>query len=118
MKYFLALCLLAASGCHSVRKNGGSLRLSLDPPELAAGQLITVTAAPEPAAELAWVSGTVKVMGAATLPFRKDPSTGHWQFKTMIPAFVSLPSGSYEAKAWGETRAGARYEGSMTVLVK
>ena len=110
--------LLGLGGCASAKIDPGRrLTLSLSPPELKPGQLIQVSAAPPAGVELAWVSGTVKVMGAPVMPFRKSEA-GTWAFKTMIPAFASISPGTYEAKAWGDSLEGQRYEGSLLIKVK
>jgi len=113
-----AFALLALAGCAGSKPpNVHRLALVMTPPELKAGQMIQVSASPGPGVEMAWVSGTVKVLGAPVMPFRKD-SHGTWVFKTMIPAFASLSPGTYEARAWGDSVEGQRYEGGLFVDVK
>ncbi len=110
--------LLLTQACHQVKPPAHLLRLSLDPPQLEAGVPITLSARPEPPTELTWVSGTVEVMGAPTLPMRFDPSDGAWKFRSMIPAFMSVPSGVYKVKAWGMSKNGIRAEGELSVRVE
>lgn len=113
----LALMPLLASCAGAKPKNEHRLIVTMTPPELKAGQLLLVTARPEPAAEMAWVSGTVKVMGAPVMPFRRG-ADGIWAFKTMIPAFASLTPGKYVAEAWGDSKDGQHYEGILNIDVK
>lgn len=113
----LALAPLLASCSGAKAAPERRLILSMEPPELKAGQLIQISVRPEPEAALAWVSGTVKVMGAPVMPFRKDEH-GLWKFKTMIPVFASISPGHYEAKAWGDSTAGQHYEGNLIIEVK
>jgi hypothetical protein len=112
----LMLPLLASCGGAKIQ-NERRLILSLNPPELKPGLMIQISALPEPNVEMAWVSGTVKVMGAPVMPFKKDPS-GAWSFRTMIPVFATLEPGRYEARAWGDSKDGKRYEGDLLIDVK
>lgn len=113
-----ALPILALFGCAASKpQNAHRLALSMMPPELKAGQMIQVSAFPGPGVEMAWVSGTVKVLGAPVMPFRKAEH-GAWVFRTMIPAFASLSPGTYEARAWGDSVEGQRFEGSLFLDVK
>jgi hypothetical protein len=118
----LALALLALSpllnSCGAARTQAERrLILTLDPPGLKPGTLIQVTARPVPDAEMLWVSGTVKVMGAPVMPFRPGEK-GAWNFRTMIPVFATISPGQYEARAWGDSKDGKRYEGSLLIDVK
>jgi len=113
----LALLPFLASCAGGTVAQERRLIVSMSPPELKAGQMIQVTARPQPAAELAWVSGTVEVMGAPVMPFARA-SDGAWNFKTMIPVFASIRPGKYEARAWGDTADGKRYEGNLIIDVK
>jgi len=116
LAFAFALPLLAS--CAGA-KPGAERRLilSMQPPELRPGVMIQVAARPLPQAEMAWVSGTVKVMGAPVMPFRPD-GAGGWAFKTMVPAFASIAPGRYEARAWGDSKDGLRYEGNLFIDVK
>jgi hypothetical protein len=106
------------AGCAGGKVNEGrKLLLSLQPPEIKAGQLIQLSVKPESGEELAWVSGTVKVMGAPVLPLKKGQD-GNWVFRTMVPAFAVISPGTYEARAWGDAPDGRRFEGSLSVVVK
>lgn len=93
------------------------LILSLDPPRLEPGEIILVSARPEPMATMRWISGTVQVLGAPTMPFEPGVD-GSWIFKTQIPIFSTIEPGSYLAKAWGDDQDGQRYEGSLLIQVK
>lgn len=104
-------------GCHAVGPQR-SLVLKMIPPELKPGQTLVVIAQPVPPAELLWVSGTVKVMGFPDMAFTKDGKDGLWKIKTMIPIFASVEPGDYEAKAWGRSKDGQNYEGTLQVHVK
>lgn len=104
---------LILAACHSAKPAGPRLELSVQPPVLKAGVLVQVTARPVPGVQLAWVSGTVKVMGAPVAAFKEDKKEGVWRFKTMVPAFASVPKGSYKVKAWGRTRTGEEVLGEM-----
>lgn len=108
---------LAALGCHSVGPQH-NLILSMVPAEMRPGQILVVTAQPVPPANLLWVSGTVNVMGFPDMAFSKDAKDGLWKIKTMIPIFTSVAPGDYEAKAWGLSKDGQRYDGTFNVHVK
>jgi hypothetical protein len=120
MRRSLALLVLLPflSSCGSAKIQGDHrLIISMDPPQLQAGSMIQVSAVPVPPTEMAWVSGTVKVMGAPVMPFQRQEN-GTWTFKTMIPIFASITPGQYQANAWGESKDGQRYEGSLVLNVK
>jgi hypothetical protein len=87
------------------------------PASLQPGQRISVTARPLPEAQMQWVSGTVKVLGAREVAFRKD-ADGLFKFRTMVPPMVDIPSGTYEIRAWGRTAAGEAIEGSLKYEVR
>ena len=113
----LALGAFCLASCHAV-KTENRLILKVEPAELQPGVKLTVTAVPQPLAEMAYVSGTVAVSGAPVLPFKYNAAAKHWYFGMLIPALVSIPPGEYEVKVWGQSLAGARYEGRTTVKVK
>jgi hypothetical protein len=97
------------------------LELRADPPSpapLQPGTIIKITAVPQPAGEMAWVSGTVKVLGARVVAFKKDPQDGLFKFKTMVPPMADIPSGSYQVRAWGRSAAGEAVEGSLDYVVR
>jgi hypothetical protein len=117
----LAAALLVAGCGAKPRADGHRLELRADPPSpasLAPGRIIKITAAPVPGGDMQWVSGTVKVLGARVVAFRKDPEDGLYKFKTMVPPMVDIPSGSYQVKAWGRTLAGEDVEGSLDYEVR
>ncbi|MES2202394.1 MAG: hypothetical protein V4498_09095 [candidate division FCPU426 bacterium] len=116
-RILVGLVLVASLGCHRVASDR-RLDLAMSPPALIPGRMVQVTAKPVPASQMAWVSGTVKVFGFPTVPFARDPKSGDWRFKTMIPSMALVPAGMYEVKAWGENLEGQRYEGNMEVEVK
>lgn len=109
--------LLFVGGCHQAKPAAHKLALSLDPPQLQSGVVLTLSARPEPPLELQWVSGTVEVMGAPTLPMSWDPEVQAWKFKSMVPPFVSIPAGTYTVRAWGQSSNGKRAEGELSVKV-
>jgi hypothetical protein len=118
----LAACLgallpLLVSCSGAAVKQDRRLILKLSPPELRPGEIIQVSAQPEPKAQMAWVSGTVKVMGAPVMPFKKD-SNGTWSIKTMMSPLVTIAPGTYEARAWGDDVSGQHYEGNLSIDVK
>jgi hypothetical protein len=80
--------------------------------------VVTVSALPVPEAEMAWVSGTVKLMGAPVLGMKPAADGKRWQFRTMVPPMVTVPAGRYEVKAWGRTKAGEDIQGQMTYEVQ
>lgn len=118
----VAACL-ALTGCagRTPKPEGPRLQLSVEPAppaKLPSGTIVTVTAQPVPATELAWVSGTVKLFGAPVLGLKMDAKSGAWRFRTMVPPMVLVPAGMYEVKAWGRTRAGEAIEGTFSYEVK
>jgi hypothetical protein len=124
MRRGLALLALAGllQGCGGARPaaEGPALILAVEPASpasLISGTIVKVSARPQPAAELAWVSGTVKVFGAKPLALKKA-ADGSWGFKTMVPPLVTVPRGTYEIKAWGRTQDGKAVEGRMNYEVK
>ena len=88
------------------------------PASLPQGTLIRLSAAVAPATEMAWVSGTVKILGAKVLALKLDPADKLWKFRTMVPLGITVPHGSYELRAWGSTVSGEPVEGSLTYEVK
>jgi hypothetical protein len=113
----MALGAALLSGCHAVAPQR-QLIITMNPPEFRPGAQLVVTARPLPQAEMAYVSGTVDVMGFPDLAFSRDAADGQWKFKTMIPIFASVSPGNYQVKAWGLSRGGQRYDGSLNVQVK
>jgi hypothetical protein len=82
--------------------------VTVDPPSparLAPGTIVKVNARPVPEGVMAWVSGTVKIVGSPVAAFKPNPD-GSWRFKTMIPPMATVPPGFYMIKIWGRTRAG------------
>lgn len=113
--------LLAACAGHAPSADQPRLVLSAlpaPPAELRSGMVVSVAAQAQPAVELAWVSGTVKLLGAPVLPMRLDADGRTWRFRTMVPPLVMVPAGDYQIKAWGRTRAGAPIEGQMSYEVR
>jgi hypothetical protein len=113
----LALLPILASCRSAAVVQDRRLILTLNPPELKAGEIIQVTAKPVPQTEMAWVSGTVKIMGAPVMPFKRDEN-GEWSIKTMLSPLLTITPGSYQAKAWGDDKNGLRYEGNLSIDVK
>ncbi|HTB33685.1 MAG TPA: hypothetical protein VK842_02370 [bacterium] len=118
----LGLALLGA--CASAPKRAGgpppSLVLSAlpaPPAQLDPGTIVTVQARTQPATQLAWVSGTVRIMGAPTLAFRPG-ADGTWSFRTMVPPMTTVPPGLYQIKAWGRTADGQDVKANMAYEVK
>ena len=87
------------------------------PSDLAPGTIVTVRAVPEPYVDMAWVSGTVGILGAPVAGFKRGPG-GLWQFRTMVPPMVTVPRGVYHIKAWGRTRAGEELKAAMNYEVQ
>ncbi len=117
----LALLLLSACATRAPKPEGRRLVLSAlpaPPAALPSGTIVSVSARPVPAAELAWVSGTVKILGAPVLGMKPGADGQSWSFRTMVPPMVTVPVGKYEVRAWGRTRAGEAVEGTMTYEVK
>jgi hypothetical protein len=117
----LALFSLAACGGKQVKAPAHTLEIRpnpASPAKLPSGTRIEVAALPQPAVEMQWVSGTVKLFGAPTLTFKKDLKDGLWKFRTMIPPMVDMPSGTYEIKAWGRTVGGEEIAGRMDYVVQ
>lgn len=97
------------------------LELSVDPAppaRLPSGTIVRVAARAVPDAELAWVSGTVKIMGAPVLAMKPDADGKTWRFKTMVPPMLTVPAGKYEVKAWGRTKNGEELQGLFSYEVK
>ena len=112
----LGLALLAGcAGAPSVHGPAPSLLLSAlpaPPTRLDPGIIVTVRARTEPPTQLAWVSGTVKIMGAPVLGFRQA-ADGTWSFRTMVPPMTTVPPGTYQIKAWGRTADGQDVKATM-----
>lgn len=119
-----AVLLFAACTPKAVVKPGPgatTLEIRVNPPSpaaLASGMLVEIAAVPVPATEMQWVSGTVKIFRAPTLPFKKDAKDGLFKFKTMVPPMVMIPAGTYEVKAWGRTALGQDVEARTEYVVK
>jgi hypothetical protein len=116
----LAFTLAACAG-KAPSPDARRLELSVSPPAPAAlpsGTVVSVTARVLPEARMAWVSGTVKILGAPTLPMKLDADGKTWRFKTMVPPMVRVPAGKYEVRAWGRTLEGEAIEGAMSYEVK
>lgn|GEM_PF-2400721 len=117
----LALALLA--GCATAPKALGPppalvlAALPAPPARLDPGTIVTVQARTQPPTQLAWVSGTVRIMGAPVLAFRQTPD-GTWFFRTMVPPMTAVPPGHYQIKAWGRTAAGQDVKANMDYEVK
>ena len=116
MRALRAACFLglALASCHGLKPEH-PLVLKVDPPLLESGKWITVTAAAADGADLRYVSGTVKVLGAPVLPLRYDRKQRLWRYRIYIPDLVSIKAGKYRVLAWGQTSAGRKYEGSSEV---
>jgi hypothetical protein len=115
------LFLAACHGAKPVAKASRVLELRPKPASgasLPQGTHIEIAAVPVPPAEMQWVSGTVQLIGAPTLAFKKDPKDGAFKFKFMVPPMVDVPAGSYQVKAWGRTSAGEDVEGQMAYEVR
>jgi len=80
--------------------------------------VVKVTARPVPDVEMAWVSGTVKLIGAPVAAFKYDPARKAWTFKTMVPPMATVPPGTYQVQAWGRTRAGAELLNAISYEVQ
>lgn len=120
---FVLLGALSLGACAGKTPASGATHLELNalpaaPATLLSGTIVSVSAQAVPGAELAWVSGTVKLLGAPVLPMRLDPDGHTWRFRTMVPPLVTVPPGMYQIKAWGRTRSGAPVQGQMTYEVK
>jgi hypothetical protein len=117
----LGLALLA--GCaHAPQALGPAPSLVLSalpapPAQLDPGVIVTVEARTLPQTQLAWVSGTVRIMGAPTLAFRQG-ADGTWSFRTMVPPMTTVPPGLYQIKAWGRTAEGQDVKATMEYEVK
>jgi hypothetical protein len=121
--WLAAACAALLAGCGGVKPKPVSAHLALDvspkaPAALPSGTVVMVTARAEPPTQLAWVSGTVQILGAKTLALRPNTDGKTWYFKTMVPPLVRVPAGKYELKAWGRTQAGEPVEGLMQYEVK
>jgi hypothetical protein len=124
----LAAALALLAGCKSAeltpngpdafRRHLELSALPAGPTALPSGTIVTVTARVVPEAEMAWVSGTVKLMGAPVLGMKPELNGKGWYFRTMIPPLVTIPPGHYEVKAWGKTKAGEAVNGLMSYEVQ
>jgi hypothetical protein len=117
---FAALLLAGCAGKAPV-PDARRLELSVDPAPptgLPSGTIVKVAARAVPDAELAWVSGTVKIFGAPVLALKPDADGKTWRFKTMVPPMVTVPPGKYEVKAWGRTKNGEELQGLLNYEVK
>jgi hypothetical protein len=116
------LAVLALAGCsrQQIAESGPRLVLSVSPPSpcrLDPGTLVSVTARPQPPVAMAWVSGTVRILGAPVTDFRLR-ADGSWGFRTMVPPMVSVPPGTYHIRAWGRTKDGEALSGTLTYEVE
>ena len=117
------LAVLVLAGCQrqqAVLRSVPRLVLAVSPASparLEPGSLVRVTALPVPWVDLAWVSGTVGVLGAPTAAFRRGPD-GVWSFRTMVPPMVLVPAGAYRVKAWGRAVDGEEVRGTLTYEVE
>jgi hypothetical protein len=125
MRKALAATVLAAAlaGCGAAGVKGEPHRLELSalplpPASLPSGTIVTVTAHVVPDAQMEWVSGTVKLLGAPVLGMKPDSDGKAWWFRTMVPPLVTVPAGHYEVKAWGRTKAGEDVQGMMSYEVQ
>lgn len=113
---------LLLAGCHAQIQTQipHSLRLSVEPPppsDLASGTIVSVHAIAEPFMEMAWVSGTVGIMGAPVAGFKRA-ADGSWMFRTMVPPMVTVPAGTYHIKAWGRSKSGEELKATMNYEVQ
>jgi hypothetical protein len=119
---FALAALALVAGCRPAMKaEGHRLELSAlpqPPTSLPSGTVVTVSARTVPEGDLAWVSGTVKLLGAPVLAMKPAADGKSWWFRTMVPPMVTVPAGHYEVKAWGRTKAGEDVQGSMSYEVK
>jgi hypothetical protein len=125
MRKALAAAVLSAvlAGCGAAEVKGQPHRLELSalplpPASLPSGTIVTVTARVVPDAQMEWVSGTVKLMGAPVLGMKPGADGKGWWFRTMVPPLVTVPAGHYEVKAWGRTKAGEDVQGMMSYEVQ
>lgn len=117
----LAAALLAGCAAKAPKPDARRLELSVQPAppaSLPSGTVVQVAARAVPEAELAWVSGTVKIFGAPVMPLKPDPDGRTWRFRTMVPPLVTVPPGAYEVRAWGRTKAGEDLEGVLSYEVR
>ncbi len=118
-----AAFLLLAASCTRVGVRPGprpvlSLKVVPAPPaRLEPGGFVRVTARCVPPVALGWVSGTVGILGAPVVAFRRGPA-GAWSFRTMVPPFLNVPPGTYRVKAWGRTLDGRAVRGEMDYEVE
>lgn len=113
--------LLGACAGRKPALDARRLELSVEPAPpalLPSGTIVKVAARAVPDAELAWVSGTVKIMGAPVLAMKPDADGKTWRFRTMVPPMVTVPAGKYEVKAWGRTKSGEELKGMFSYEVK
>ena len=124
----LALLLAGLGACAGVPIGQASralgplptLLLSVDPPgptTLLPGTLVTVRARLEGQGQFAWVSGTVRLMGAPVLGL-KPAADGTWSFRTMVPPMAAVPPGHYKVRVWGRLLDGRPLSESLDYEVK
>jgi hypothetical protein len=113
--------VLALGGCHAVIPPAPhTLSLTVDPPppaDLPSGTIVSVRAVAGPDVDMAWVSGTVGIIGAPVAAFRRG-SGGGWLFRTMVPPMVTIPPGVYKVKAWGRTTDGELLRATLNYEVQ
>lgn len=116
---FLALLLAACARVAVLPPLRLAFRLSPpSPARLLPGSRVRVSVRVEPPTQMLWVSGTVGILGAPVVAFRRSKDGGSWIFRTMVPPFLSVPSGTYRVKAWGMARDGRKVRGETTYEVE
>jgi hypothetical protein len=96
------------------------LALSVEPASpatLLPGTIVRVRAQVDGQGQLAWVSGTVRLMGAPVLGL-KQAADGSWGFKTMVPPMTTVPAGHYKVKVWGRLKDGRELSETLDYEVK
>jgi hypothetical protein len=87
------------------------------PAALPPGTIVKVRARLDGLGQMAWVSGTVKLLGAPVLAM-KPAADGSWSFKTMVPPMSTVPPGRYKVKVWGRLMDGRELSESLDYEVK
>jgi hypothetical protein len=123
----LALAVLAG-GCGGAKVKPPSaaapapprLEINVTPPSparLPTGTIVSLSVQAVPSTELAWVSGTVKLLGVKPRGLRsKDGRV--WTLQSQVPPMVTVPPGIYELKVWGRTLTGEYLETSLPYEVR
>jgi hypothetical protein len=115
----LAVFALFLAACQGPKiKPEHRLAVAVSPLLVGAGQRVTVTAMAVDQAEMAYVSGTVGSFGLPNVALKYDAVGKLWFLSRPIPLFVTIPAGRYEIKAWGESKAGEKYERNTFVEIK